>query len=65
MTKKRPDWVFLKLEMPAKLWQDFDAALKMSGMTRSKALVVRQMLQDLVDEVAARMKKKAAATLTK
>lgn len=51
MTKKAPGNLFLKLEMPRKLWKDFDDALKLHGMTRSKAIVIRQMIADFVDHV--------------
>lgn len=60
MTKKRPDHVWLKLEMPDALWKRFDRALRLHEMTRSKAMLVRQMVADFCDMAEEQFEKKKA-----
>lgn len=65
MTKTKPGWMFLKLEITIELWQRFDRALKLHGMTRSKGPIVRQMLEDFCIMAEEKAQSRSSASRSK
>lgn len=59
MTKKKhADNQFLKFEIDRALWERFERALAAVGMTRKKAMIMREFIAEFCDVSEARAKKR-------